>query len=89
MNRAANLRRQTPPATGHDLIILRPDPAEYVEDFGCGPLRSIDVLTGALGYAATHGLTIHEAFEAAIVARCVRDFDRIVAEIVEQRRRAA
>lgn len=71
------------------MSVLRPDPAEYIEDFGCGPLRSIDVLCGTLGYASAHGLVLDQIFSAALEAESVRDFDRLVAEIIEQRERAA
>ena len=70
------------------MMILRPDPAEYIEDFGCGPVRPIDVLSGAIGYASAYGLTIHDIERAAIAAENIRDFDRIVAEMIEQRKAA-
>lgn len=71
------------------MTVLRPDPAEYVEDFGCGPIRPIDVLCGALGYASAHGLVPDQIFTAAMEAESIRDFDRRIAEMVEQRRQAA
>ena len=71
------------------MTVLRPDPAEYIEDFGCGPVRPIDVLCGALGYASSHGLVADQIFSAALQAESVRDFDRRIAEIIENRRHAA
>lgn len=64
--------------------VLRPDPAEYIEDVGCGPIRPIDVLCGALGYADAYGVELNEIYHLALEAESVRDFDRLVAARVEE-----
>ena len=71
------------------MSVLRPDPAEYIEDFGCGPIRPIDVLCGALAFAECHGISLSEVASAALRAESVRDFDRQVEAMIEQRRQAA
>lgn len=71
------------------MTILRPDPAEYIEDFGCGPIRPVNVLAGALGYADAYGLTLEEVYQIATRAKSIRHFDRLVDEAIEQIRRAA
>ena len=71
------------------MLILRPDPAEYIEDFGCGPVRPIHVLCGAIGYAYANGLTLQDLDRAACAAQSIRDFDSLVAAMIEQRKAAA
>lgn len=71
------------------MMILKPDPAEYIEDFGCGPIRPIDVLRGAVGYALASDLTMDEFYHIAMKADNSRHLDRLIDEAIEQRRRAA
>lgn len=63
--------------------VLRPDPAEYIEDIGCGPIRPIDVLCGALGLAEAYGVSIERLYRLSLWAESVRDFDLLVAAHVD------
>ena len=49
----------------------------------------IDYLKGAVGYALSAGLTMHDFYHIAMKAENSRHLDRLVDEAIDLRRRAA
>lgn len=67
------------------MSVLRPDPAEYIEDFGCGQVRSMDYLLAALQMATEAGLTTKTLAEIAESANSVREFEMRVEDVLRER----